>query len=578
MTLDPLGALPPDLQARLLQAAATPAAPVAPIGPVTPKRILRDARDTDPLAVQLVNEPFPLNEEQQAITQAVVADRLDTVVRAKAGTGKTSTLEALARRIDIRTPGTRILYVAFNKAVSVEAEMRMPPNVESRTGHSLAWGHLPVTITGKIARDRLAEVHPEISASDELRFLRSRPKAIGNALRISPQDGETVRLLVDVFANSADDELSMDHLDALASTREIPDGPGPRRKLLAAAQRFWDDVSRPLGKGRCQFMPSQDQLRKMWALSRPDFRLHGSGVRVPAQVVFLDEAQDTPPVLARVIREQAPEVQRVVVGDESQAIYGFSGATDYLSEAATSMGADLPLTTSYRFGPKISQIANRFLEELGVEELVRGAAGPDQVGWMQDADAVLTRTNAGMIEEIGRETERGRRVGLLPETRADLMALIDTTYHLRDGGPRPPQKHKALGRFDSWEAALEELEQVKGGSDFTVAMNIVKRWTLPQLRRFASESVQVHDVKRSGCDVVVVTAHKAKGLEWDAVRIGGDFYGPDRKPPKHSGTQFDDPEHLRLNYVAVTRAKKRLDLGSLGWIREYDRGAVVRAA
>lgn len=69
--------------------------------------------------------------------------------------------------------------------------------------------------------------------------------------------------------------------------------------------------------------------------------------------------------------------------------------------------------------------------------------------------------------------------------------------------------------------------------------------------------------------MVICTAHKAKGLEWDAVRIGGDFYGPHRPPPKISKTKYDDPKHLRLAYVAVTRARRELDLGSLSWILSY---------
>jgi hypothetical protein len=55
-------------------------------------------------------------------------------------------------------------------------------------------------------------------------------------------------------------------------------------------------------------------------------------------------------------------------------------------------------------------------------------------------------------------------------------------------------------------------------------------------------------IAEKDADVIVSTAHKAKGREWDHVRIENDF------PPEIQG----DAE-FRLLYVAVTRAKLGLD-------------------
>jgi hypothetical protein len=70
-------------------------------------------------------------------------------------------------------------------------------------------------------------------------------------------------------------------------------------------------------------------------------------------------------------------------------------------------------------------------------------------------------------------------------------------------------------------------------------------------------------------DVVISTAHKAKGLEWDNVRIADDFRGPRRDKNDPEVVHMPDPEELRLAYVAVTRAKKKLDPGSLSWVYSY---------
>lgn len=69
-------------------------------------------------------------------------------------------------------------------------------------------------------------------------------------------------------------------------------------------------------------------------------------------------------------------------------------------------------------------------------------------------------------------------------------------------------------------------------------------------------------------DVTVSTAHKAKGREWPAVRIGKDFPQPkDTDPGAPAASQPPEVSDLdaRLAYVAVTRARNRLDLGGLAW-------------
>lgn len=61
---------------------------------------------------------------------------------------------------------------------------------------------------------------------------------------------------------------------------------------------------------------------------------------------------------------------------------------------------------------------------------------------------------------------------------------------------------------------------------------------------------------------VVSTAHKAKGREWESVLIADDFAEP---------TGEDLPRvDAMLGYVAVTRARLRLDRGSLTWIDRFE--------
>ncbi|MGW7521812.1 3'-5' exonuclease, partial [Streptomyces sp. NPDC054796] len=67
-------------------------------------------------------------------------------------------------------------------------------------------------------------------------------------------------------------------------------------------------------------------------------------------------------------------------------------------------------------------------------------------------------------------------------------------------------------------------------------------------------------------ELVVSTAHKSKGREWDRVQIWSDFPQP-KEDTKTGELVLPAQDKLRLAYVTVTRARKRLDIGSLGWIQ-----------
>lgn len=65
-------------------------------------------------------------------------------------------------------------------------------------------------------------------------------------------------------------------------------------------------------------------------------------------------------------------------------------------------------------------------------------------------------------------------------------------------------------------------------------------------------------------DLVVSTAHRSKGLEWQRVRIADDYHEPlDKQTRRPLPVPNAD---AMLAYVSVTRAMDRLDTGGLGWV------------
>jgi superfamily I DNA/RNA helicase len=70
-------------------------------------------------------------------------------------------------------------------------------------------------------------------------------------------------------------------------------------------------------------------------------------------------------------------------------------------------------------------------------------------------------------------------------------------------------------------------------------------------------------VPEQAAQVVVSTAHKAKGREWPRVRIADDFH-----QPKGEDTPIPQAEAM-LAYVAVTRARLALDPDGLAWVNRW---------
>lgn len=509
---------------------------------------LREALGTTESTVPEETSDFPPTEQQQAVIDAVRSGE-DVVVRALAGTGKTTTLRLIAERMHTEQPGRRVVYVAFNKAIQVEASQRMPKNVEARTGDSLAYRAVP------------RYVQQRLGAKDALR----RPDDIARHLGVtadlvvaghggvSPTEQVAAALrAVEQYAISADDDITAKHFGLSPETASV---------LLPVAQRVWADIQAEDGRLRV----TNSHITKMWALTRPDLTDRTSGVNTPADVVFFDEAQDINPVMAKVIAAQ--RIQKVYVGDSNQAINGFRGAVDELDHVE--VDHDLPLTKSWRFGPQVADMGNRYLQLLEAPHRVEGGGADSTIlkpGTMTDPDAILVRSNAGAVSAIGGWQNLGKIVGVPKGTKGDLRKLVDTVRWLQGEGRQPASLHEDLAAYRTW-AEVKRAEEQGDDAKLSMLVRIVDSKPLAELDHMVDQLVDAGDKDdRRTPDMVVSTAHKAKGLEWERVQIGDDFRGPKNVSGK---TVMPDPEELRLAYVAVTRARKELDPGSLDWVRRY---------
>ncbi|GIJ12224.1 UvrD-helicase domain-containing protein [Micromonospora andamanensis] len=484
---------------------------------------------------------FPPTEQQQRIIDAYQQGKT-IVVQALAGTGKTSTLQMLAHLDD-----RRIAYIAFNRSIADEAKRKFPRNVTADTSHAFARAGLQ----NSPLRDKVSKVGPR---GEGAQWPEEWAEVLGVSAPLGPQAlapeavARLVMATVRKFRESDDDKIAPRHLpDSLHQ----PDGQTVAAAVLALAERAWADLNDPDGRLRMR----HDDYLKIWALGRP---------RLPYDVIFFDEAQDIAPVLGKVIKDQP--VQTVVVGDSNQSIYAFRGAVDALRGWPADI--TLPLTQSFRFGPAVADIGNQFLARLDSPwRLAGNPALTSTIGAVTEPDAILAWTNAGAVASVFESFDAGRRVALVGGGRA----IEDIAKAAKDLQAGRRTTHPELANFAHWDEVREYVESDDDAQSLRAFVRLVDRRGADELIYMAKELIPEERTDEHGnpaYDVIVSTAHKSKGREWRSVRIADDFPQP-QENTETGEVVLPAAEMLRLAYVTATRAKERLDLGSLGWIQDF---------
>jgi UvrD-like helicase family protein len=477
--------------------------------------------------------------EQEAILDAYLTGE-PLVVEALAGTGKTSTLRMLASA----TPNRGALYVAYNKAIQVDAERSFPANTLCRTAHSLAYQTVGYTLKGKLRkpRQRAADVARILGITSRLIV----PNALGHPASVDRS--ALARHTLDAvtrFCHSADTSISAHHVPRVTGLGD--DGQAEvAERVLELAPAAWVDLCSPGGRLKL----SHDHYLKMWALLGPV---------LPAPVIYLDEAQDANPVIAGVVKAQHAQV--ILVGDRHQQLYGWRGARDAM---AGFDGTRLALTKSFRFGPAVAEVANEWLAQLGSDLRV---AGHDPIAstvgrlTLDDADAVLCRTNAGTIAQAIAAEDRGLKAAITGGA-AELRSLAQAAEELQDRGET---SHPELAAFTSWHDVVEYAEG-ESTENLATFVRLINAYGPREVLRIIGALV----ANEADADVVISTGHKAKGREWPAVRIADDFKPTPRRDPETGDLVEPEmtDEARMLAYVAVTRAQRRLDPAGLDWARD----------
>lgn len=461
----------------------------------------------------------PTTEQSEAIDRFARGGSLK--ITAFAGAGKTSTLQLLAQG-----RGTRGLYLAFNRSIANEARARFATGVDCRTTHSLALSH----VRGRHAFSE-AKLFNKIGPTQLASAFALSELSIASTTRITPQQLAFLMLSgVRRFCASSDETLGLDHIQLSGRLVGLPQQVrlALSHDVLNYTRRLWHAMisttdAIPLG---------HDGYLKLWALDRP--ALH-------YDFLMLDEAQDTNPAVLGVLEVQT-HPQMVYVGDAHQQIYEWRGAVNAMSRIATDH--HVYLTESFRFGEVIAEAASRLLSTLGERHTLRGSVNTvSQIVDHAQTEAVLARTNSKVISETLAATNNDRVPHIIGGT-AELEELAKDVFSLQDGNPG---SHPDFFGFANWAEVVAHAE-TEEGAQIRPFVNLVQQHGPKRIWA----AIKSSESDESKADVVISTAHKSKGREWESVRISDDFI---------SSTSSDRPipeSEVRLLYVAITRAKKLL--------------------
>ncbi|MEU3841887.1 ATP-dependent DNA helicase UvrD2 [Streptomyces sp. NPDC028635] len=539
-----------------------------------------------------------LDPEQREVATALHGP---VCVLAGAGTGKTRAIThriAYGVRAGILQPSS-VLAVTFTNRAAGEMRGRLrqlgAQGVQARTFHSAALRQLqyfwPKAIGGSMPRlvDRKIQLVADAAAACHLRLDR----------------GELRDVTAEIEWSKVTQTVPADYAPAAAKAgREAPRAPAEIAQLYAA----YEDLKR-----RRAVIDFEDVLLLTVAVLQDRHDI-AEQVRSQYQHFVVDEYQDVSPLQQRLLELWLGDRDALcVVGDASQTIYSFTGATpDHLLDfRLRHPGATVvKLVRDYRSTPQVVRLANGLLAQARgraadhrLELVSQRAPGPEPVFAEYSDEPAEAEGCARRIRELldagvpASEIAVLFRTNAMSETYEQALADAGVPYQLR-GAERffdRPEVRKAgmalrgAARFGGNDSALDEavdlpsqVRAVLSGEGWTSeppagSGAVRERWeSLAALVHLAQDfaaarpGATLADLvaeldERAGAQhaptvqgVTLASLHSAKGLEWDAVFLVGVAEG--MMPITYARTDEQIEEERRLLYVGVTRARERLYL------------------
>ncbi|MGI5339919.1 ATP-dependent DNA helicase UvrD2 [Streptomyces sp. CA-181903] len=540
-----------------------------------------------------------LDPEQRAVATALGGP---VCVLAGAGTGKTRAIThriAYGVRSGVFQP-TSVLAVTFTNRAAGEMRGRLrqlgAAGVQARTFHSAALRQLqyfwPKAVGGELPRlaERKVQIVAEAAARCRIRLDRNELRDVTSEIEWS----------------KVTQTVPEDYPAAIVKAgRDAPRDPAETARIYG----IYEQLKRERG-----MIDFEDVLLLTVAVLQ-DRQDIAETVRRQYQHFVVDEYQDVSPLQQRLLDLWLGDRDSLcVVGDASQTIYSFTGATpDHLLNFRSRhpRATVVRLVRDYRSTPQVVHLANGLLAqargkaaEHRLELVSQRERGPEPAyaeyaDEPAEAEGVARRVRDLIASGVpASEIAVLYRINAQSEVYEQALADVGVPYQLRGAErffERPEVREaqillrgaaRAGGGTDPQLAGAEDLPaQVRAvfstrgwTADPPAGSGAVRdRWeSLAALVRLAEDFAAArpgagladlvtelqerteaqHAPTVEG--VTLASLHAAKGLEWDAVFLVGLTEG--MMPITYAKTDEQLEEERRLLYVGVTRARRHLTL------------------
>jgi len=279
-----------------------------------------------------------------------------------------------------------------------------------------------------------------------------------------------------------------------------------------------------------------------------------------------------------------------VVGDDYQSIYAFTGASaDHLLAVPRRFphAVIVRLEENYRSTPQVLAFANRLVPRLGGAEKVLRATRPDGPEPLAQAFASPEAEGAAVVAALRALETPLEGAAILCRTNA---RLADFEELLHEAGL--PFQGSSLLERDAARRLLRRIERLDGAPaaetvrsaaldagwleqppDSLGEREVVRQSDLARLvalaavfagdaSAFAASLRERFDPRGAGRGVNLLTLHRSKGLEFDAVFLPR--LVEKELPIRQARTDAEVDEERRLLYVGLTRARSVLWLSWAG--------------
>lgn len=509
--------------------------------------------------------------QQLAVLNWVSQERGSLNLVARAGCGKSTTLLMVVQEIVARRMyGSGIAIMAFNKAIAdefkeklIEAGVTDWKQAKAGTVHSFgyaAWRK--IAPNARIDDKKVKKIIDGFAASGALDgFYQRNVGSIAKLVSLGKQTAFG-------FGPAITDRHAWFDLVDHHGVNDLADNDTPDNLVTAAIavyQRSIEQDREVIDFDDMILAPLVHNVR-MW---QHDW-------------VLIDEAQDTNAARrALALKMLRPRTGRLIaVGDDRQAIYGFTGAdSDAMELIRKELGSKvLPLTVTYRCPKSVVAEANRLVPDLiahdsAPEGDVRGMALTREVDgkvvhWFQAekpaiTSVVLCRNTKPLVEQaytlirngVGCRVE-GREIGdglvALARRWKKIKTLAALIEKLEDYAEKEIAKYTAKGREDRAQAIEDKV-----GTVIEIAKQLINegKTDIEDLVAFVGSLFGDTAPGEQPKVLTLSTIHKSKGREW------GTVYLLDRAgtlPSPWARKDWQQRQEENLEYVAITRSKGEL--------------------